>query len=48
MRREELLACAFCNTMWKRELEILGEKLLQVGTLDIAGLLDFDNFKNLT
>lgn len=47
MRREELLACAFGNAMWKREFEIFDKKLLQVRSLDIGGLLDFDHFKNL-
>ena len=47
VRREELLVCAFSNAMWKRKFEIFGEKLLQVRPLDIAGLLDFDNFKDL-
>ena len=47
MRREELFACAFGNAMWKREFEILGEKLFQVRPFDIAGLLNFDNLENL-
>jgi hypothetical protein len=47
MRGEEFLARALCNTMWKRKFEILGEKLLQVWTLDVAGLLNFDDLENL-
>ena len=33
--------------MRKREFEILGEKLLDVGASNIRRLLDFDNFENL-
>lgn len=47
VRGEEILARALCNTMWKRKFEVLGEELLQVRALDVAGLLDFDDFENL-
>lgn len=33
--------------MRKREFEILGEKLLDVGASDIRRFLDFDNFEDL-
>ena len=33
--------------MRKREFEVLGEELLDVGALDVVGLLEFNNFENL-
>lgn len=33
--------------MGERELEVLGEELLDVGALDIIGLLDLDNAEDL-
>jgi hypothetical protein len=31
----------------QRESEVLGEELLEVGTLDVLGLLDLDNAEDL-
>jgi hypothetical protein len=31
----------------KREFEILGEELLDIGAFDVFGLLEFDDLKNL-
>jgi hypothetical protein len=31
----------------KRELEVLGEELLDVGALDVVGLLKFNNLEDL-
>ena len=33
--------------MRKRELEILGKELLDVGALDVVGLLELDNLEDL-
>ena len=33
--------------MREREFEVFGEKLLDIGALDIIGLLDLDNFEDL-
>ena len=33
--------------MGQREREVLGEELLEVGTLDVLGLLDLDNAEDL-
>lgn len=33
--------------MRKRELEVFGEKLLDVGTLDVVCFFEFDNFQDL-
>lgn len=35
------------DTVRKREFEILAEKLLDIGTLDIIGLLDLDDPEDL-
>lgn len=44
---KDLLAAGFRNAVGKRELEFLGEKLLNVWALDIVGLLDFHNLEDL-
>ena len=33
--------------MWEWEFEVLAEKLLDVGTLDVVGGFELDNFENL-
>jgi hypothetical protein len=33
--------------MRKREFEVLGEELLDVWSLDVVGLLEFNNLENL-
>lgn len=33
--------------MRKREFEVLGEELLDVGALDVVGLLEFNNLEDL-
>ena len=33
--------------MRKREFEVFGKKLLDVGTLDVVCFFDFDNFEDL-
>lgn len=47
MGGEDLLAGLLVDTVRKRELEVLGEELLDVGAADISGLLDLDDLKNL-
>jgi hypothetical protein len=31
----------------KREFEVLGEELLDIGSLDVVGLLEFNNLEDL-
>ena len=33
--------------MWEREFEVLAEKLLDVGALDVVGGFELDNFEDL-
>lgn len=33
--------------MWKRKLQILGEELFQIRTLDVASLFDLNNLEDL-
>lgn len=48
MSSEKLgLGIGFGDTVRKREFEVLGEQLLDVRTLDVVGLLEFNNFENL-
>lgn len=35
------------DAVWKWELEVLGEELLDVWALDVLGLLELDNLENL-
>jgi len=46
-RREDLLGGLFDDTVWERELEVLGKELLDVWALDIVGLLDLDDLEDL-
>lgn len=47
MRGEYSLAGSLGHTVRKREFEILGEQLFDVGALDIIGLLELDNLEDL-
>ena len=47
IRREKFLAGALCDTMRKREFEILSQELLEVWTFDVACLFDFNDLENL-
>lgn len=44
---EEILGGSLSDTMWKWEFEVLAEKLLDVGTLDVLGAFELDNFEDL-
>jgi hypothetical protein len=45
VRDEQLLGAG--AAVRKREFEVLGDQLLDVGTLDIVGVGDFDDFEDL-
>jgi hypothetical protein len=45
--REDLGSDALGHAMWEGKLQILSEKLLEVWTPDVGGLLDFDNLEDL-
>ena len=47
MSGEQSLARGLGHTVRKREFEVLGEQLFDVRALDIIGLLELDNFKDL-
>ena len=47
MGGEDLLAGGLGDTVGKRELEVLGEELLDVGAADVLGLLDLDDLEDL-
>ena len=44
---KDLLAGSLGNAVGKRELEVLGEELLDVWAADVLGLLDLDNLEDL-
>ena len=44
---EELLRAGARDTVGERELEVLGDELLNVGPLDVLGLLELDDAENL-
>ena len=44
---EDLGASGFGNAVRKRELEVLGEKLLDIWALDIFGLFELNDLKDL-
>ena len=44
---EELRCGSLSDTMWEWEFEVLAEKLLDVGTLDVFGGFELDNFEDL-
>lgn len=44
---KQLLASGLDGAVGKRELEVLGEELLDVGTADAVDLLDLDNLDDL-
>lgn len=44
---EDLLVADTGDTVGKGESEILGDELLDVGALDVLGLLDLDNAEDL-
>ena len=48
MSREKGLGSSLGYTVREREFEILGEELLDVWALDIVGLLELDDFENLS
>lgn len=47
MGSEDLLAGSLGDAVRKRELEVLGEELLDVWAADVLGLLDLDNLEDL-
>jgi hypothetical protein len=44
---KDLLARVLVDTVGKREFEVLGEELLDVGAANVIGLLDLDNLEDL-
>lgn len=49
MSSEEFgLGIGFGDTVGKREFEALGQQLLDVRALDVVGLLELDDFENLS
>lgn len=47
LRVEQLLVAGLGDTVGKRELEVLGNELLNVGALDVGGLLELNDAENL-
>lgn len=47
MSGEDLLAGGLGDTVGQRELEVLGEELLDVRAADLVGLLDLDDLDDL-
>lgn len=47
MGREDLLAGGLGDTVRERELEVLGEELLDVWAADVLGLLNLNNLEDL-
>lgn len=48
MSCKESFGGSFGDTVRKRELELWSEKLLDVRALDVVGLLNLDNFEDLS
>ena len=44
---EDLLAGGLGDTVWQRELEVLGEELLDVWAADVVGLGDLNDLEDL-
>lgn len=44
---EDLLASRLGGAVRQRELEVLGEELLDVGAADVLGVVDLDNLEDL-
>lgn len=47
LRNKQLLSQTLGNTVRKRELEVLGEELLDVWSLDVVGLFNLDDLEDL-
>lgn len=47
LRAEQLLGAGLGNTVGERELEVLGDELLDVGALDVGGLLNLNDTENV-
>jgi hypothetical protein len=47
LRAEQLLSAGLGDAVGERELEVLGNQLLDVGALDVGGLLDLNNTEDL-
>jgi hypothetical protein len=47
LANEELGASCLGDAVRKREFEVLGEELLDIGALDVVGLLEFNNLEDL-
>lgn len=47
LRAEDLLVADLGDTVGEREGEFLGDELLDVGALDVLGLLKLDNLEDL-
>lgn len=47
MGSEDLLARLLVDAVGQRELEVLGEELLNVWSADVVGLLDLNDLENL-
>lgn len=47
LRAEHLLAASLGNTVREREAQALLKELLDIGALDVLGLLDLNNTENL-
>jgi len=45
---EDLLVADLGDTVGEREGEVLGDELLDVGALDVIGLLDLNNAEDLS
>ena len=46
-RAEDLLGAGLGDAVRERELEVLGQELLDVRALDVVGLLELDNAEDL-
>ena len=46
-RSEDLLRCSLRHAVRERELQALGEELLDIRTLHVFGLLNLDDFEDL-
>lgn len=47
LRAEQLLGAGLGDAVGERELQVLGNQLLDVGALDVGGLLDLNNTEDL-